>query len=48
MDGNTSRLVDNNHIIVFVYHGNGKCGHRGFVSVKCMGNDVPVLDDMVC
>ena len=44
MDGYTRRLVNDNHVIIFMDYADGLRSYRGLVSMQCMGDYVAVLD----
>ena len=47
MDRYTCRLVDDNHVIIFVYYTDRLRSHRRLMSMQCVGYYVAVPDDCV-
>lgn len=47
MDGYTCGLVDDNHVIIFVDYADGLRCYRWLMSMQCVGDYVPVLDNCV-
>ena len=47
MDGDSSGLVDYDHVVIFVDYSNGSRAHGRFVSVGGMRDDCAVGDDSI-
>jgi hypothetical protein len=45
MNGYTSRLVYNNHVVVFVYYSDRLCGDGRLMAMQRVGNDISVPQD---
>jgi hypothetical protein len=46
MNWYTCRFVDDYHVVVFVYYTDWKSRYRRFVTMKGMGNNIAILDNM--